>query len=172
MLRTLCTICTLFVAPSRVCHVSHSDGPCLPNLDESRCQIWRDEVNKLQRVAYESGLTAQLGPFLTRVLLDDNVIHRLVASTICHCEECDKVPSGDLFYMRCLTQIEVCPYLPFALAIYVFGMTLGSFPSHTICGGHWVTHLALSYEVDTSGMIPIPIRDMSTIALGKMRVLV
>lgn len=101
-----------------------------------------------------------------------SVIHRLVASTICHCEECDKVPSGDLFYMRCLTQIEVCPYLPFALAIYVFGMTLGSFPSHTICGGHWVTHLALSYEVDTSGMIPIPIRDMSTIALGKMRVLV
>lgn len=30
----------------------------------------------------------------------------------------------------------------------------------------------MSYKVDTSGMVPIPIRDMGTTALRKMRVLV
>nr|KAJ0224487.1 hypothetical protein LSAT_V11C100043360 [Lactuca sativa] len=51
-------------------------------------------------------------------------------------------------------------------------LAVGSMPSSRICGGHWVTRLALSYDADTSGMVPIPIKDMSIIALGKMWVLV
>nr|KAJ0211538.1 hypothetical protein LSAT_V11C400204470 [Lactuca sativa] len=37
--------------------------------------------------------------------------------------------------------------------------------------GHWVTHLAISYEDDTSRMVHIPIRDMGTIALRNIQVL-
>nr|KAJ0193834.1 hypothetical protein LSAT_V11C800442240 [Lactuca sativa] len=48
----------------------------------------------------------------------------------------------------------------------------GSMPWSRIYEGHWVTRLALSYEVDTSGMFSIPIRDVGSTALGKMWVLV
>lgn len=51
-------------------------------------------------------------------------------------------------------------------------MALGSMPSSRICGGHYVTHLALYYEVETSGMVHIPIRDISTTSVGKMHILV
>nr|KAJ0202212.1 hypothetical protein LSAT_V11C600316960 [Lactuca sativa] len=47
-----------------------------------------------------------------------------------------------------------------------------STPSSRIFGGQWVTRLALSYDVDTSRIVPMPIRDISTTALGKMQVLV
>nr|KAJ0209507.1 hypothetical protein LSAT_V11C400189480 [Lactuca sativa] len=43
-------------------------------------------------------------------------------------------------------------------------------PSSRICRGHWVTSLALSNEVNTSGMFLIPFRDMGANALGNMRV--
>ncbi|CAI9291041.1 unnamed protein product [Lactuca saligna] len=95
------------------------------------------------RVADDSGLTARLAPFLTRVLRDDNglelfiyhcwqrvigcwegayvsrtteesvvcspiyrLIHCLVSSIIFQRQECDKVPSGNLFYMWCLIKTE------------------------------------------------------------------
>lgn len=45
-------------------------------------------------------------------------------------------------------------------------------PLSRICGGHWVTWLVLYYEVDTSGGVPTPIKDMGTTTLGKMHVLV
>nr|KAJ0226662.1 hypothetical protein LSAT_V11C100033490 [Lactuca sativa] len=80
-------------------------------------------------------------------------IHRLVASIIYHRQKCDKVPSGDLFYMWCLTQRS---------------MALGSTPLSRICGGHWVTRLFLSYEWDG----PLPIRELGTTAHVKIRVLV
>ncbi|CAI9261742.1 unnamed protein product [Lactuca saligna] len=86
------------------------------------------------------------------------LIHQLVASTICHREECDKVPSVDLSYIWCLTQIEVFLHRPFDVALYLFGVALSSIHLSRICGDHWVTCLALSYEVDTSEMVPIPIR--------------
>lgn len=44
-------------------------------------------------------------------------------------------------------------------------------PSSRIYGGHWVTQLALSYESNTSSMVLIPIQEIGTTALGKMRVL-
>lgn len=97
---------------------------------------------------------------------------RLIASIVCHCKEHDKVPYGDLFYMWCLNQTEFHLNLPFSLALYFYGMPLGTMPSSKICGGHWVTRLALSYKDDTSGMAPIPVRDMGTTALGKIWVLV
>lgn len=100
------------------------------------------------------------------------LIQQLVATTILHREECDKVPSGDIFQTRCLTQTEVFLHLPFALALYLSCMALGSMPSIRICRGHWVTRLALSYEFDTSEMVHIPIRYMSTTVLWKMWVLV
>nr|KAJ0195660.1 hypothetical protein LSAT_V11C700360860 [Lactuca sativa] len=73
--------------------------------------------------------------------------------------------------MWCLTQTEVCLYLPFALALYLSSIALGSKPSSRICGGHWVTRLALSYEVETSWMVLILIREMGTTALRKMHAL-
>lgn len=51
-------------------------------------------------------------------------------------------------------------------------MALGSTPSIRICKGHWVTTLAISYEVATSEMVPMPIREMGTTTIGKMWVLV
>nr|KAJ0207710.1 hypothetical protein LSAT_V11C500244930 [Lactuca sativa] len=51
-------------------------------------------------------------------------------------------------------------------------MALGTMPSSRICGGLWVTQLAQSFEVDTSGMVPIPIIYIGTTYLGKMQVLV
>lgn len=99
------------------------------------------------------------------------LLHRLVVFTICHKEKCDKVPSGDLFYMWCPTQMEVHLYLPFALVLYLSGMALGTTSQSRICGGHCVTILALSYGVDTSGMVPISIQFLGTTTLGKMRVL-
>nr|KAJ0226655.1 hypothetical protein LSAT_V11C100042900 [Lactuca sativa] len=51
-------------------------------------------------------------------------------------------------------------------------MALGSTPSSRICRSHWVTRLALSYEVDTSVMVPMPIRELGNTALGKMWVVV
>ncbi|CAI9295066.1 unnamed protein product [Lactuca saligna] len=51
-------------------------------------------------------------------------------------------------------------------------MAVGSTPSSKIRRDHWVTRMAISYEVDTSGMVPMPIREMGTTALGKMWVLV
>lgn len=74
--------------------------------------------------------------------------------------------------MWCLTQTEVRLNLPFVLAHYFSGMDLGTMHSSTIYDGHWVTGLALSYQVDTSGMVLILIRDMGAKDLGKMRVLV
>lgn len=38
--------------------------------------------------------------------------------------------------------------------------------------GHWVTRFALSYEVNNSGMAPIPIREIGTTILGNIHVLV
>ncbi|CAI9285999.1 unnamed protein product [Lactuca saligna] len=74
------------------------------------------------------------------------LIHWLVTSTIYHRKECEKVPSGHLFYIWCLTQTEVFLHPPFSLALYLSGMALGSMPSSRIYGGHWVTRLVLSYE--------------------------
>ncbi|CAI9281695.1 unnamed protein product [Lactuca saligna] len=51
-------------------------------------------------------------------------------------------------------------------------IALGSTHSSRICRGHWVTRLTLSYEVDTSGIVPMPIWEMGIIALGKEWVLV
>lgn len=45
------------------------------------------------------------------------LIYRLVDATIYHCQECDNVPSGDLFYTWYLTQTKACLYLLFALAL-------------------------------------------------------
>ncbi|CAI9294402.1 unnamed protein product [Lactuca saligna] len=70
-----------------------------------------------------------------------------------------------------LTQNKVRLNIPVVLALYLSDMDLGSMPLIKICGGHWVTRLALSYKVDTSMMVPIPIRDMTTTTLGKIRVL-
>nr|KAJ0205710.1 hypothetical protein LSAT_V11C500231410 [Lactuca sativa] len=95
------------------------------------------------------------------------LIHRLVTSTICHCEKCVKVPSGDLFYMWCLTEVEICLHLPFSVALYLSSMSLGSMPSIMICRGYWVTRFNLSYVFDTSGMIPLPLTNMGATALGK-----
>lgn len=67
------------------------------------------------------------------------LLHRLVVSTICHHEECDKVPSGNLFYMWCLTQTEVHLNLLFSLALHLSGVALGTMPLIRICGGHWFT---------------------------------
>ncbi|CAI9299138.1 unnamed protein product [Lactuca saligna] len=100
------------------------------------------------------------------------LLHRLVASTICHLKEHEKVPSRDLLCLWCLTHIEVSYILSFALALYLSSVVLGSMHSRKICGGDWVTQLALSYELDTSGMFPIPIRKLGTTALGKIQVLV
>ena len=96
------------------------------------------------------------------------LIHQLVASIICHRQECDKVPPCELFYVWCLIQTEVCLYLLFALALHLSSMALGSTPFSRICRGHWVTRLALYYKVDTSGMVHIPIRELGTTSLGKM----
>ena len=95
----------------------------------------------------------------------------MVAFTVFHREECDKVPFGGLFYIWYLTKIEVFHCIAFALALYLSCMALDSMPSSKICEDHWVTHLALSYEVDSSEVVPIPIREMGTTALGKMWVL-
>lgn len=64
--------------------------------------------------------------------------------------------------------MEVCLHLPFGLALYLSSMDLGSTPSNKICMGHWVTRFALSNEVDTSGMVPMPIWEVGTTALRKM----
>nr|KAJ0217239.1 hypothetical protein LSAT_V11C300133210 [Lactuca sativa] len=48
---------------------------------------------------------------------------------------------------------------------------LSSTPSSNIFRGHWFTRLALSYELDTCGMVPMPIKEIGTTALGEMRVL-
>nr|KAJ0189621.1 hypothetical protein LSAT_V11C800404730 [Lactuca sativa] len=50
-------------------------------------------------------------------------------------------------------------------------MALGSTPLSWICGGHWVTRLTLSYEVNTGGIVPMPSREMGTTVLGKMQAL-
>ncbi|CAI9277300.1 unnamed protein product [Lactuca saligna] len=42
--------------------------------------------------------------------------------------------------------MHVCLHLPFAIALYLSSMALGCTPSSRICGGHWFTWLALSYE--------------------------
>nr|KAJ0213983.1 hypothetical protein LSAT_V11C400199070 [Lactuca sativa] len=84
----------------------------------------------------------------------------MVAFTVFHREECDKVPFGGLFYIWYLTKIEVFHCIAFALALYLSCMALDSMPSSKICEDHWVTHLALSYEVDSSEVVPIPIREM------------
>ncbi|CAI9287954.1 unnamed protein product [Lactuca saligna] len=86
--------------------------------------------------------------------------------------ECDKVPSSDLFYMWCLTQTNVCLYLPFDLALYLSSMALGSTPVSRICRGYWVTRLSLSYDFDTSGIVRMPIREMGATTRGKIWVLV
>ena len=96
----------------------------------------------------------------------------MVASTIFHCQEYDKVPSGNLFYVLCPTQTEVRLYLPFAIVLYLSGMDLGSAPSTRICEGYYITRLALPYKVGTSGMVPICILEMGTATIGKIRVLV
>ncbi|CAI9290168.1 unnamed protein product [Lactuca saligna] len=49
-------------------------------------------------------------------------------------------------------------------------MALGSMPSSRIYGGHRLTRLALSYEVDTSEMVHMPIQEMCTTIIGKMQV--
>lgn len=69
-----------------------------------------------------------------------------------------------------LTQTEVPLHLPFSLALYLSGMTLGTTSLGRICGGYWVTRLSLSYGVDTSGMVPISICELCTTTFGKMRV--
>nr|KAJ0221926.1 hypothetical protein LSAT_V11C200080140 [Lactuca sativa] len=63
--------------------------------------------------------------------------------------------------------MEVCLHLPFALALNLSSMVLGSTPLSRICEGHRVTSLALSYEVDTSWMVSMPIQEMGTTALAK-----
>nr|KAJ0199898.1 hypothetical protein LSAT_V11C600304370 [Lactuca sativa] len=73
--------------------------------------------------------------------------------------------------MWCLTQTEVHLHLPFALALYLSGIALGTTSSSRICRGDRVTRLSLSYGVDTSRMVPISIRDLGTKDLGKMWVL-
>lgn len=50
-------------------------------------------------------------------------------------------------------------------------MALSTTSSSRICEGHWVTRLAIYYGVDTSGMVTISIRELSTTALEKMQVL-
>ncbi|CAI9286100.1 unnamed protein product [Lactuca saligna] len=49
-------------------------------------------------------------------------------------------------------------------------MALGTTSSSRICGGHLVTRLALSFGVDTSGMVLISIQELGITALGKMRI--
>ncbi|CAI9277803.1 unnamed protein product [Lactuca saligna] len=70
--------------------------------------------------------------------------------------------------MWCITQTEVFLHLYFSLALYLSSMALGSTHLSMICGGHWVTSLDLSYEFETSGMAHMPIRELSSTALGKM----
>nr|KAJ0217204.1 hypothetical protein LSAT_V11C300126580 [Lactuca sativa] len=53
----------------------------------------------------------------------------------------------------------------------MYGITLGTRSSIHICGGHWFTRLALSYGVDTSGMVTISIWELGTTSLGKMQML-
>ncbi|CAI9298788.1 unnamed protein product [Lactuca saligna] len=50
-------------------------------------------------------------------------------------------------------------------------MALGTTSSSRVCEGHWVTSLALSYGVYTSGMVHISIQELGTITIQKMWVL-
>nr|KAJ0197139.1 hypothetical protein LSAT_V11C700355440 [Lactuca sativa] len=65
--------------------------------------------------------------------------------------------------------MEVCLHLPSAIYIFLSSMALGSTPSRRICRGRWITRLALYYEVDISGMVHMPIREMGTTAHGKIQ---
>ncbi|CAI9286014.1 unnamed protein product [Lactuca saligna] len=72
----------------------------IPPQEYDYMQVWAlSRGTYVSRSAKESALPSPIYRFL----------HRLVASTICHRKECDKVPSSNLFNMWCLTHTEVIP---------------------------------------------------------------
>lgn len=100
------------------------------------------------------------------------MIHHLIASTIHHRQEHDKVPIGDLFPMWCLLYTDVHLHIPYTIVSFISSsLALGAQPQSMICGGHFISRLARSYEIDTNGITHYPIMDLDEGALKRIRVI-
>ncbi|CAI9287810.1 unnamed protein product [Lactuca saligna] len=100
-------------------------------------------------------------------------MHHLIASTIHHRGEHDKVPSGDLFPLWCLLHSNVHLHIPYTIASFLSSsLALGTQPWIKICSVQFINHLAQSYRVDTYGMTHNDIRDLYKETLRRLRAVV
>lgn len=84
-------------------------------------------------------------------------MHRLMASTIHHREEHDKVPSGTFFSIWHLLHVDVDLHIRYTIASFLSSsLALGSQPQSKIYGGHFIFHLAWSYGLIIMGLLIIP----------------
>lgn len=127
------------------------------------------EYNHLQVWAHAKGIyVSSVAKKSSSRSLIFSLIHRLIASTICHREECNKAPSGDLSYTWCLIRPEVCLNLPYSLVLYLSSLAVGPMAKIRIYGGHWVTRLDRSYGVNISGMVLCSTTELGVSALKKI----
>lgn len=77
------------------------------------------------------------------------LLHRLISTSLTHRKGAQKVPQTDLFYLWCLLTPDTYCNIPFALASYLARKATGTRQQSPICGGHFITRLALSYGILT-----------------------
>ena len=103
------------------------------------------------------------------------MLHRLISMSLTHHKNSERVPSTDLYFLWALVTPGRHLNLPVALAAYLGRRARGLRGDSPICGGHFITRLARSYQLMTReitrSMVFHDMRPMSLQLLESMRVL-
>lgn len=103
------------------------------------------------------------------------LLHRLIFMSLTHHKNSERVPSTDLYFLYALVTPGRHLNLPVALAAYLSRRARGLREDSPICGGHFITRLARSYQLltreITRSMVFHDMRPMSLRLLESMRVL-